>query len=270
MPRFKRTKTVTKVYHIIIRGTSNQDLFFDKQDFQKFIEEIKNTKEKYKYKLYAYSLMNDHVHFILYDEMQNMSTAIQSLNVRYSTYYNKKYERTGHLYENRFKSKIVENVEYIRNLVRYIHKNPENAGLEAYRWTSYKEYLYKPKLINSDTVLKLFGDNKEEAIRNFKEFHNNYYKYQDIDKDFELLARISDEEAFKIIQDLIQEKNPLKIQLYSKEKRYKVIEKIIKIEGIKKEQIARILGISRKTIRNIEKNSQKGQISQKETSQMGT
>ena len=77
-----------------------------------------------------------------------MSIAIQSLNVSYSSYFNKKYERTGHLFENRFKSKVVDSTEYLKSVVRYIHKNPENAGLKSYEWTSYYEYIYKYKLIN--------------------------------------------------------------------------------------------------------------------------
>ena len=108
MPRCNRTKAITKVYHVIIRGINKQDIFLEKEDFFKFIQEIKNTKEKYKYQIYAYSFMNDHVHFVIYDENENMSTAIQSLNVRYSSYYNRKYERYGHLFENRYKSKTVE------------------------------------------------------------------------------------------------------------------------------------------------------------------
>ena len=260
MPRSNRTKSFTKVYHVIIRGINKQDIFLDKQDFLKFIQEIKNTKEKYKYELYAYALMNDHVHFVFFDKNENMSVAMQSLNVRYSAYYNKKYERTGHVFENRFKSKTIEETGYLKNLIRYIHKNPENAGLEPYIWTSYYEYIGKEHLIDSEIVLNLFGNDFIQSISNFKEFHKDYYKYQDIDRDFELLTKMKDEEVISIAKELLKEKNLLKIQGYNKEEKYKAINKILKIEGISKEQISRITGINRKTISTIEKSSQKGQI----------
>ena len=251
MPRYKRTKAFTKVYHVIIRGINKQDIFLDKRDFYKFIQEIKNTKEKYKYQIYSYSLMNDHVHLVIYDENENMSTVVQSLNIRYSSYFNKKYERSGHLFENRFKSKIVENESYLKILVRYIHKNPESAGLEPYIWTSYYEYLYKPNLINPNIVLNTFGDNKKQAVENFKEFHINYYKFQDFNRDFELKNKITDEEAVDIIKNILKEDNLLKIQNYEKQKKYDSIKQILQIEGIRKKQISRITGISRSTIERI-------------------
>lgn len=252
MPRLKREISISKVYHVIIRGINMQDIFLDKQDFLKFIKEVERTKEKYKYEIYAYSLMTNHVHFVIYDKNENMSIAMQSLNVSYSLYFNKKYERTGHLFENRFKSKAVESEEYLKSLVRYIHKNPENAGLKKYEWTSYYEYLYKEKLINKEIVLKTFGENESNAINNFKYFHQNYSKYQDYDKGYELLTRITDEEAIEMIKSIIVEENLLKIQKYDKEEKEKAVMKILKIEGITKEQMSRIIGISRKTIRNIE------------------
>ena len=254
MPRYARMKTNTKVYHVVDRGINKQDIFLDKQDILKYIKEIENTKEKYMYEIYAYALMSDHVHFIIFDKNENMSTAIQSLNIRYTSYFNKKYERTGHLFENRFKSHVINNQEYLKNVVRYIHKNPENAGLKPYIWTSYYEYINKPKLINSTQVLKCFSDN-EHAINNFIKFHQNYDKIKDFNKDYELMNRISDEEAIKIIKECIKEDNLLKIQNYAKNEKYKIIKQILKLEAITKEQISRIVGISTRTIRNIEKSS---------------
>lgn len=111
-------------------------------------------------------------------------------------------------------------------------------------------------------VLKVFGEDINDAINNFKYFHKNYTKYQDYDKDYELLTHITDEEAIEIIKNVIMEQNLLRIQQYDKEQKEKAIMKILKIEGITKVQIARIIGISTKTIRKIEKEgSQKGQIS---------
>ena len=142
IPRSPRQKSNTNVYHIIVRGINRQDIFLDKQDYRKFLKEIKRTKQTYKYELYAYVLMPNHIHLVINDMNNNLSTFMQSLNVSYINYFNKKYERVGHLFENRFKSMTIEEEVYLKNLVRYIHKNPENAGINKYyEWTSYNEYL---------------------------------------------------------------------------------------------------------------------------------
>ena len=104
MPRVARGKSCTKVYHIILRGNDKQDIFFDNQDYIKFIKEIVNTKEKYNYDLYAYCLMTNHVHMVIYDKESVLSKIMQSLEVAYSSYFSKKYEKVGHLFQNRFLS----------------------------------------------------------------------------------------------------------------------------------------------------------------------
>ena len=84
MPRAARKVSSTKVYHVILRGNDKQDLFFEEEDYKKFIKEIKNTKEKYGYELYAYCLMTNHVHLIIYDKNDMLSKIMQSLEVIYS------------------------------------------------------------------------------------------------------------------------------------------------------------------------------------------
>ena len=73
MPRMARKKCNTKVYHVILRGNEKQDIFLEKQDYNKFMKEIYNTKEKYQYELYAYCFMTNHVHLIIYDKNDKLS-----------------------------------------------------------------------------------------------------------------------------------------------------------------------------------------------------
>lgn len=221
MARCPRKKSYTKVYHIIIRGINKQDIFLDNQDLRKFRKEIKRVKEKYKFEIYAYAFMSNHIHLIIKDENENLELIMKSLTVSYSNYFNKKYERIGHLFENRFKSHAIEDESYLKNVVRYVHKN-------------------------------LFTNNMD----NFKAYHNIYEKYQDYDKNYEMISKLQDEDAIKLIRDILKEPNLIKIQHYDKDKRNEVISKILKIEGITKVQIARILGMNRKTISRIE--NQKG------------
>ncbi len=257
--RAQRKKSNTNVYHVIIRGINKQNIFLDSQDFRKFLKELERTKEYYQYELYAYVLMPNHAHFIIYDAMKNLSNVMQSLNVSYSYYFNQKYERVGHLFENRFKSKSIEDEVYLKNVVRYIHKNPENAGImQYYPWVSYHEYVKNEKgLIDKNFIMKLFHDD----ISEFKIFHKKYNKNQNLGNTYEMINKIEDEEAIKLMKEITKEENLIKIQNYEKDKKYKIIKKCMQIEGIKRVQIARITGMNRKTIERIGKEmSQKGQI----------
>lgn len=244
--RVPRKKSNTNVYHVIIRGINRQDIFLDNQDFRKFLKELKRTKETYQYQLYAYVLMPNHAHFVIHDVHENLSTIIQSLNVSYSYYFNQKYERVGHLFENRFKSKNIEEESYLKNVVRYIHKNPENAGIiKYYPWVSYHEYVQnKEGLTDKNFMMSLFNYD----ISNFKIFHENYNKNEDLGNGYEMISKIEDEEAIKLMKEIAKEDNLIKIQNYNQDKKYEIIRKFIQIEGISKVQISRILGISRATI----------------------
>ena len=252
MPRSPRAKSFTNTYHIIIRGINRQDIFLDNQDFKKMLKEIKKIKEKYKYNLYAYVLMPNHIHLMINSQNEDVSKVVQSLNIRYTQYFNSKYERIGHLFQDRFRSKAVEDEGYFRDLVRYIHKNPQNAGLkDEYPWTSYYEYVYQNDgITDKNAVMKLF----QNDIQYFKEFHKNYRnKY--INVDYEMVNRIEDKEAIQIMKELSNEENLMKIQNYGIKEKYSLIKQFTKIEGITKVQIARILGINKKTVERIEKMS---------------
>ena len=110
MPRLPREYSYSKVYHIIIKGIDDGDIFYDNEDKQVFKEKMKLTKEKFKYKIYAYCLMNNHVHLVIEVANDTLSKAMQGLSVRYVHYFNRKYNRKGPLIQERFKSKKVEDM----------------------------------------------------------------------------------------------------------------------------------------------------------------
>lgn len=253
MPRMARQKSSTKVYHIILRGNAKQDIFLEEQDYNKFIKEICYTKEKYQYELYAYCLMTNHVHLILHDKNENLSKALQSLTVSYSSYWNKKYERVGHVFQDRFLSKNVETAEYLKSLCRYIHQNPQKGGiarLEEYQWSSYQEYIRESKIIEKEQILLLFNDKQKEAINYFIEFHkisrdqktwNDFIEY-------EMIKKLNDEQASQYIIEILGLKNMQELAKYSIEKRDECLQKLKGIKRISNLQMARITGLSRKII----------------------
>lgn len=251
MPRNCREnqKSYTGVYHVILRSINQQEIFYDNVDRRKFLKCLKETKEKYHYDLYAYVLMHNHVHLVITDKEDKLSKIIQSLAISYALYFNKRYNRIGHVFYNRFKSKYVENLPYLLNIIRYIHFNPEKAGIcehSKFYWSSYHDYFQYSKIVEADKVLKMAEMNKKD----FEIFHVEYAKIKGFEKDnFELESnKLTDEQAVKEIKELLNIENIVAIQNEKAEKRDEMIGKIISKLAIEKRQLARILGVNERTI----------------------
>ena len=257
MPRQPRRKSGTNVYHCIIRGINKQDIFLDRQDYFKFKKEIKLTQEIYSYKLYSYVLMSNHIHLQIKDEKENLNQFMKSLQIRYANYFNKKYNRTGHLFQDRFKSKTVEDLYYFLNILRYIHQNPVKARIskvDMYEWSSYKEYICnKQDLISRkerNFVLQLLSNNEKEALSRFMKINKELVKISDSKEllEYEIKNNLTDSEVIYWIKDKLGISNIQEIQNYDKEKRDKTIAKIKQIKGCSQKQISRILGINLRII----------------------
>lgn len=254
MPRLTRRKSFTETYHIMLRGINKEDIFLDVYDNMKFIKILKTTKDKYNFELYGYCLMKNHTHLII--KHKEISLIMQSLAVRYASYFNKKYDRIGHLFQDRFRSKVIENKAYLKNVIRYVHQNPVKAGIckiDEYNWSSYNEYINKTNenLIDKDLVLSLFDDNN--TIQKFKEFmaydvKNNNWRDE---LEFEIIDKITDEKAEEIIREVLKIHNVKDILYYTKSERNEAIKKISKVNEVSCNQIARVIGISSKTIQRI-------------------
>ena len=200
MPRLPREYSYSKVYHIIIKGIDDGDIFYDNEDKQVFKEKMKLTKDKFKYKIYAYCLMNNHVHLVIDVENDILSKAMQGLSVRYVHYFNQKYNRKGPLIQERFKSKKVEDQRYFLEVCRYVHRNPEKAKIAKtndYNWSSYNEYLFEEKLINKNVLLHYYSNNLE----NFIKYTNKEDSIKELmnQADFEMNPKLNDEELINII-----------------------------------------------------------------------
>lgn len=258
MPRTPREYSQgSKVYHSIVRGIDQQDIFLEKQDKEKFLKEINRTKEKYQYDLCAYCLMDNHVHMVIYDKKDKISKVMQSIQISYSSYFNKKYQRIGHLFQDRFWSKRVENKEYFFQVCRYIHKNPEKARIarkEDYQWSSYQEYINGFKLVTGEILLSAYSKDKIEARRKLICYHNeNTVDTIENEVEFELLNKLTDEQANKYICEILKVKSIQEIKGYEKAKRKMVIEKLLEKRFLTMAQISRVTGINRKIIERINK-----------------
>ena len=144
MPRPLRIKLPNTPHHIVQRGYNRQPIFVEDDDYTYYREGLIHFKEKFGCKVYAYCLMANHVHLVVDpgSDSESLSKLMKGVAGRQTRYVNKLEDRSGSLWESRFKSSIVSTVEYLAPCCRYIDLNPLRAGMVAdpadYKWSSYR------------------------------------------------------------------------------------------------------------------------------------
>ena len=130
MSRAARSYSQSGIYHILFRGINQQNIFEEKADYERFIEITANVKSQMEFEIYAYCLMNNHVHIVMKEKCEkDISLIMKRILTGYVRWYNIKYGRSGALIANRYKSVPVEVDEYFLELIRYVHQNPVKAGI---------------------------------------------------------------------------------------------------------------------------------------------
>ncbi|AKL93674.1 transposase [Clostridium aceticum] len=252
MPRRGREKSSTGVYHVILRGINRQIIFEDDQDYEKLLETIKDHKEKSGYEIYAYCLMSNHIHLLIKEGEEELGRVFRRIGATYVYWYNWKYNRRGHLFQDRFKSEVVETDGYLLMVLRYIHQNPLKAGMvkkiQEYRWSSYKEYTEKTKVCDIDFPLNLFSKDRQKALKLFKEFNEEINRDQCLE--YNTNMRWKEQEVIDFVKEIAGVESPLDISGFEKTKRNEVI-KQCREEGISIRQIERVTGISFGVIRRV-------------------
>ena len=160
MARAWRIEYEGALYHVLSRGNERRDIFLDDDDRRLFLTGLAEAGERFAIDVCAYVLMGNHYHLLLRTRRANLSKAMQWLGVSYTTRFNSKQSRSGHLFQGRFKSMLVQNDAYLLQLSYYIHCNPLRAGMVArlsdYRWSSYRAYAYGDRALewlNTEVIL---------------------------------------------------------------------------------------------------------------------
>lgn len=178
MARQARLDCENSVHHVMGRGIEKRPIFTDDCDRTEFLRRLGNVCSECAIRVYAWSLMPNHFHLLLRRTSTPLGMAMQRLLYGYAQWFNRRHERTGRLFQNRYRSKLVQTELYLTRLVRYIHRNPEKAGmvdlegLRSYPWTGHSTLLGSRAhpWQDTDTVLSYFGDATEQARRSLDSF----------------------------------------------------------------------------------------------------
>ncbi len=230
----------------MMRGINQQQIFEDSYDYEKFLYILLDCKAISEFEIYAYCLMGNHIHLLIKEGKEPLERLMKRITVRFVMWYNLKYERTGHLFQDRFKSEPVNDYEYFAAVVRYIHQNPIKAGLckelKQYKYSSYNSFFKNNGLVDTDFVFEII--NKDE----FEAFNNEITDEKLLDIQEKSRVLVTDEYAQMVIQKYSGCSSVAEFQKIPVAQRDKYIQQFRK-NGLSIRQISRLTGVSHGIVR---------------------
>lgn len=207
MPRKARQKSSTDCYHIVVRGLNKIAVFEEKREKSRILNLIRENYKEYNIKIYAYCIMSNHFHLLLEADLKDLASFMAKIIASFAHYYNYKHNRTGYVFQSRFRSQCIETQSYFWNCLRYIHLNPVKAGMcknfMDYMYSSVKEYNYSVKSeerILAESAYEMY-EKRFQTKMDFMDFHKLSDRgfFIDMPED-ELLQRT--ETAKEILNDM--------------------------------------------------------------------
>ena len=246
MPRIKRQLSTTNTYHIVMRSINRQIIFEEKNDYYQFLYILKHYRIDCNCKILAYCLMDNHIHLLVQTNGDPPGPFMQKLESRFVHWYNKKYERTGHLFQGRFCSEPVNDEIYLLTVFRYIHRNPVKANVcqsvNDFPWSSVHSYLSDfSTIVDTQTISGLFNSKNEMVSFLNTETNDRCLEYPS--------SRIPDNEAVCMLFNISHCSTLSEFQRLHYEKRNLLLS-TLRNQGIKISQLCRITGIPRRSIQN--------------------
>lgn len=191
MPRCARIKSNDSVYHVMVRSISDTPLYKCAADKDVYLSLVSKYQTTFMFKVYAYCIMDTHAHFIIDSAGADISSIMHGINQSYAQYFNRKYNRHGHLFQDRFKSKIIYNEKYLLTLSSYIHNNPADISgyknkIESYKYSSLGTYLGLMndsfEILDKEFILSQFSNDSRAAKKLYNEFVHKF-KPEDLNDD---------------------------------------------------------------------------------------
>lgn len=244
MPRAGRKKAASGIYHVILRGINRQLIFEEPGDYRKFLEIIGTCKKQSDFHLYAYCLMSNHCHLLIQTSETALGEIMKRIAGKYAVWFNYKYDRTGHLFQDRYKSEPVDSRAYYLTVLRYIHQNPVKSGIcqkvGEYSYSSFTHYFLDP-LIDTDLTSEVLPE------QDFCEFHQFLSEETCMEADGRT-TRLSDADARALLLLAANCKSLSEYQLLPVSDKYACLQDLRNL-GVRLTQISRITGISVSTIK---------------------
>lgn len=174
MGRKHRIIAADTIYHIIQRGNNRKFIYEDIEDKREFFELLKDASTRFDFTILYYVLMDNHYHLLVESSETPIWQGVQNLNLRYSKYFNKKYVRTGTIYEGRYSAQVVRGASYFYQVIKYLAMNPVTAGLvkspEDYYWSAHREIVKgKSRIVNRARLLSFFPGTEGQALKAYTE-----------------------------------------------------------------------------------------------------
>jgi len=269
MARKPRIHYEGALYHVIVRGNNRAYIFKSGENKEEYKKIVSKYKKRYRFKLYAYCIMDNHAHLLIEVGDIPLSKIMQGIQQVFTQHYNRKNRTTGHVFEQRYKSYLCDRDAYLLSLIRYIHQNPVRSKLTDginYQWSSHQEYIENPVLVDVDFPLTLFSGKKNKAIKRYLSFFGELESKDiqsmikeeettEVVKNIEERHKIAKDALIKIIEEVTEIKMD-KIKGNTKSKRISDIRKLY-IKFLKKytdtpsKEIANFLEIGSSTVTNV-------------------
>lgn len=177
MARALRIEYKGAFYHVASRGNDRKNIFLNQRDRERFLSYLESATIRYGAQIHVYCLMSNHYHLLVETPEGNLSRIMKHINGAYTTYFNIKRRRAGHLFQGRYKAILVEKDEYAKELSRYVHLNPVRAKIAGnpgeYLWSSYRSYTGTapaPQWLHRKFILSLFGTGDQDAGKRYRDF----------------------------------------------------------------------------------------------------
>ena len=263
MVRIARENSPTFIYHVMFRGNGKMDIFLDDEDKRKFLTIIEYKQKVSEYDVVGFCLMTNHVHLLVKTNKESIGQSMKRIGISYAHYFNKKYNRVGHVFQDRFRSEAIDNERYLLAALRYIHNNPVKGGIveepAQYRWSSYNHYIEtnqnRNSFVDTQFILNTLSNDAWKSVQMFKELSQQKDDIEFIDVEEGVPGDKALIKGIKDAQDFIEEYLlPLNICIEDlKNKDYKEIRDQLIIELKEKSnltlrEIGGLLGVSKNLV----------------------
>ena len=241
----ERERCESGFYHVMVRGNGKMILFEDDWDYRAFRDYLGRACASRGASVIAWCLMSNHAHVLLRDDDGCLSEVMRQVESAYARRFNSRYGHVGHVFQGRFLSEAIEDEAYLLEVVRYIHNNPESAGVckaPEYPWSSYREYLGADGITDCDLVLGML-----DVAGGFEEFCATR---DDSGHSPRFSGRVERGEELRIAHEVLGAVEPSSVKGLGRARRDDALVRL-RAAGLTLKQVSRLTGISERTISRV-------------------